>query len=63
VFEREPLDASSPLWSIPNVVITPHCSGLRAAHWDEIIDLFSDNLRRFQGGEALKNVVDPSAGY
>lgn len=63
VFEREPLESSSPLWSLPNVVITPHNSGFRASHWDDVIDLFSDNLRRFQSGDPLRNVVDTSAGY
>lgn len=63
VFDREPLDASSPLWSLPNVVITPHSSGFRASHWNDVIALFNDNLRRYQRGESLRNVVDLSAGY
>lgn len=63
VFDREPLDASSPLWSMPNVVITPHSAGFRATHWDDVVDLFAENLRRFQRGDALRNVVDPAAGY
>lgn len=63
VFEREPLPASSPLWTIPNVVISPHSSGVRSDHWDEVIDLFSENLNRFQQGESLLNQVDWKAGY
>ena len=63
VFDREPLEASSPLWSMPNVVITPHSAGFRAAHWDDVVDLFAENLRQFQRGEPLRNVVDPAAGY
>jgi phosphoglycerate dehydrogenase-like enzyme len=63
VFEREPLDASSPLWSLPNVIISPHSSGVRPDHWDEVIDLFSENLWRFQRGEPLLNQVDAKAGY
>jgi phosphoglycerate dehydrogenase-like enzyme len=63
VFEREPLDAASPLWDLPNVIISPHSSGVRPDHWDEVIDLFSENLRRFQRGEALLNGVDSNAGY
>ena len=63
VFDRDPLDAASPLWSMPNVVITPHTSGFRASHWDDVIELFSDNLRRFQRGAPLCNVVDTAAGY
>jgi phosphoglycerate dehydrogenase-like enzyme len=63
VFEREPLDPSSPLWALPNVIISPHSSGVRPDHWDEVIDLFSENLRRFQRGEPLLNEVDCKAGY
>jgi phosphoglycerate dehydrogenase-like enzyme len=48
---------------MPNVVITPHSSGFRDVHWDEVVDLFTDNLSRFQLGEPLRNVVDPAAGY
>jgi phosphoglycerate dehydrogenase-like enzyme len=63
VFEHEPLDTASPLWSLPNVVISPHSAGLRQEHWAEVIDLFSENLRRFQRGEPLLNVVNSGAGY
>ena len=63
VFEREPLDSGSPLWSLPNVIISPHSSGVRPDHWDEVIDLFSGNLRRFERGEPLLNVVSCEAGY
>jgi D-2-hydroxyacid dehydrogenase (NADP+) len=63
VFEQEPLPATDPLWSTPNVVITPHSAGFRASHWDDVLALFSDNLRRFQAGAALKNLVDPAYGY
>jgi phosphoglycerate dehydrogenase-like enzyme len=63
VFEREPLDAASPLWDMPNVVITPHSSGFRASHWHDVVELFAENLERFRRGESLLNPVDPSAGY
>jgi phosphoglycerate dehydrogenase-like enzyme len=63
VFEREPLPASSPLWTMPNVIISPHSSGVRPDHWDEVIDLFTENLKRFQHGEPLLNQVDWKAGY
>jgi len=63
VYDREPLPPDNPLWSLPNVVISPHSSGFRATHWDDVIDLFSDNLRRFQLGEPLLNRVDLAAGY
>ena len=63
VFESEPLDRASPLWSLPNVIISPHSAGVRPDHWDEVIDLFSENLRRFQRGEPLLNMVNCDAGY
>lgn len=63
VFDREPLDPASPLWILPNVVITPHIASLRPDHWDDVIDLFGENLRRFQRGDSLLNIVDVNAGY
>jgi len=63
VFDREPLDPSSPLWTLPNVIISPHSAGFRETHWDDVTDLFTENLRRYQRGEPLLNVVNTSEGY
>jgi phosphoglycerate dehydrogenase-like enzyme len=63
VFEREPLDPSSPYWDLPNVIVTPHSSGTMEDYWTPLVRLFSDNLRRFECGEPLVNVVDKQAGY
>ena len=63
VFEREPLDPASPLWGLPNVLITPHTSGFREDYWPAVVDLFMENLRRFESGRRLMNVVDKDAGY
>ena len=63
VFSQEPLDASSPYWDLPNVIITPHTSGAMKDYWTPLVALFADNLRRFEKGEALLNVVDKVAGY
>ena len=63
VFEHEPLSPGSPLWAMPNVVLTPHVAGFRRDYWEAATDLFSDNLRRFLAGEPLLNVVDKHAGY
>ena len=63
VFEHEPLDPASPLWGLPNVIVTPHVAGFRADHWDAATTLFANNLRRFDAGQPLVNVVDKTAGY
>lgn len=63
VFDHEPLDPNSPLWGLPNVIITPHTAAVRTDHWDVATELFAENLRRFERGEPLLNVVDKAAGY
>jgi len=63
VFTTEPLLPDSPLWSLPNVIVTPHTSGFRTGHFDAVIDLFAENLKRFERGVELLNVVDLKTGY
>jgi D-2-hydroxyacid dehydrogenase (NADP+) len=63
VFTREPLEPASPYWDLPNVVITPHMSGAMEDYWTPLVRLFADNLRRFEAGAPLVNVVDKAAGY
>jgi phosphoglycerate dehydrogenase-like enzyme len=63
VFSTEPLEASSPYWDLPNVIVTPHVSGALRDYWTPLVALFSENLRRFDGGEPLLNIVDKAAGY
>jgi phosphoglycerate dehydrogenase-like enzyme len=63
VFTEEPLAASSPYWDLPNVIVTPHTSGALRDYWTPLVALFSENLRRFEHGEPLLNVVDKAAGY
>jgi phosphoglycerate dehydrogenase-like enzyme len=63
VFSEEPLDPASPYWDLPNVIITPHTSGAMKDYWTPLVALFADNLRRFEKGEPLRNVVDKNAGY
>jgi phosphoglycerate dehydrogenase-like enzyme len=63
VYHREPLPPDDPLWTLPNLLLTPHTSGFRQGHWDEVIDLFSESLRRFQRGEPVPFRVLPEIGY
>src|SRR6185436_10384089 len=63
VFPQEPLPSDHPLWKTPNVILTPHTSGFRQGHWDEVIDLFGDNLDRWLKGEPLKFRIEPELGY
>lgn len=63
VFPQEPLPSDHPLWSCPNVILSPHTSGFREGHWREVVELFAENLERFERGEALRFRVDPQLGY
>ena len=46
-----------------NVIVTPHTSGSMDDYWTPLVDLFSHNLRRFEAGHPLLNVVDKALGY
>jgi len=61
VFEREPLSPDSPFWTMDNVTITSHHSGLNIP--GDIADFFLENMRRFQIGERLDGLVDLMRGY
>lgn len=63
VTDPEPLPQGDPLWTAPNVIITAHTSGATPRFQDRLFDLFTDNLRRYVAGEALRNVVDQERGY
>ncbi len=52
-----------PLWKTPNVILTPHTSGFRQGHWDEVVQLFGDNIERWLRGEPLKFRIEPELGY
>lgn len=62
-FREEPLPPTSPLYDLPNVIVTPHTSWSSGRVLDRSIELFCENLRRFRLGQPLVNAVDPSAGY
>jgi phosphoglycerate dehydrogenase-like enzyme len=61
VFEREPLPADHPLWSLDNVVVTPHIAGPSTPA--QIAPVFNDNLARWLAGRRLRHVVDRARGY
>ncbi len=63
VFEQEPLPPESPLWELPNVILTPHVSAITPKYDDRATALFAENLRRYLEGKELLNVVDKSLGY
>jgi phosphoglycerate dehydrogenase-like enzyme len=63
VFPEEPLPADSPLWEMPNVIISPHVAGLSAAYNRRAMALFAENLARHLAGEDLLNKVDLERGY
>lgn len=63
VTEVEPLPATSELWALPNVLISPHSSASTTEFESRAVSLFKDNLLRFRSGEELRNLVDLEAGY
>ena len=63
VFATEPLPPDSPLWRIPNVLISPHTAALSEREDERIVDLFVENLRRYLAGEELRSRVEPALLY
>jgi len=64
VFYEEPLPADSPLWSTPNLIMSPHCAvDDESVYVERCLDIFFDNLKRFLAGRPLNNVVDTRLGY
>jgi phosphoglycerate dehydrogenase-like enzyme len=63
VTETEPLPQTSPLWDMPNVIITPHVGAQSRWRADDTTNLVCENLRRYFAGNRLLNVVDKRLGY
>lgn len=63
VFVAEPLPASSPFWTMENVLVTPHVSATTTEYWRRETDLILENIERYLAGRPLRNAVDKVAGY
>lgn len=63
VTATEPLPAESPLYDLPNVILTPHISGATEHYESRLADLFAENLRRYRAGQPLRNVYEHQRGY
>lgn len=63
VFAEEPLPPESPLWQLPNVLLSPHIAGFTPEYDNRGMRVFAENLGRYLGGEDLVNVVDKELGF
>lgn len=63
VTDPEPLPAESPLWHLPNVIITPHVSADTSVSQEQRNLVLVENLRRYAAGEPMLSVVDIERGY
>ena len=63
VYPVEPLPESSPLWEMPNVILSPHVAGASPRYYEKAADLFATNLRRYLSEQPLLNLYDPEKGY
>jgi phosphoglycerate dehydrogenase-like enzyme len=63
VFPKEPLAADSPLWDLPNLLLTPHTAALTDKLWERHYALFSESLRRYLADQPLLGLVDKQKGY
>ncbi len=62
MFEAEPLPPDSPLWAMPNVIVSPHSASTVTDENELITELFIDNLGRWLAGQPLRNVFDKDGG-
>ncbi len=63
VYENEPLPPDSELYSLPNVILSPHCADKTASSAEKVAAIFLENARRYAKGEPLRNIVNKELGY
>jgi phosphoglycerate dehydrogenase-like enzyme len=63
VFDEEPLPRGSPLWDVPNLIVTPHVAGFSRDYLPRSFEIFAENLRHLESGEPLRNEIDRTRGY
>jgi phosphoglycerate dehydrogenase-like enzyme len=63
VTAHEPLPAGDPLWSAPNLILSPHISGLTPRYSQRLTDILLDNIARYREGRPMRNRVQPARGY
>jgi phosphoglycerate dehydrogenase-like enzyme len=62
-FVREPLPPDHFLFDVPNLILTPHMSGVYGDFWPRLVNLIGENIVRFQSGQPLFNVTSSKHGY
>src|SRR5207237_10049547 len=63
VLREEPPPQDSPLWDLPNVILSPHSASTVTQENARITEIFCDNLRRYLGGQPLRNILDTTRLY
>jgi phosphoglycerate dehydrogenase-like enzyme len=63
VYPVEPLPESSPLWDMPNVILSPHVAGASDQYYERAVDLFVENLHRYRARRPLLNLYEPDRKY
>lgn len=63
VVSIEPLPTASPVWDWPNLLLTPHVGAQASKRYQQVTDFFLENLRRWQSGQTLLNLVDKQLGF
>jgi phosphoglycerate dehydrogenase-like enzyme len=58
VFQEEPLPKHHPLWSLEDVILTPHVGGMSEIYVEQVLSIFEENLRRFFSNEERRNLIN-----